>query len=748
VEAAPLEDILVTARKREENLQDVPIAITAVSGEQMRQNNIGTLETLAPTIPNLSFSQSVSGSDQFTIRGLGSGINGGFEQAVGLVVDGVYYGRTRFGRASFLDLERVEVLRGPQGALIGKNTTAGAINITTAKPTEEFEAYIKPLYEFEGSEGFNVEGAISGPIVQGLSARVALRYDDRDGYVDNVQTGKDDQEREDITVRGTLLWEPSDVFDAKLSYQYGNNEREGRTRQLSLCGDAFRNFDPDGPGPAPPGALFQQTIAQGEDCNANRSRSTINLQNGSPVDEEFNIDFDVWNLNANWDVGWATLTSVSGYSKYDAEDLFDLDSIPAELGSAKWEEDFEQFYQEVRATSTGDRFDWVAGILYVDVDQDIDFLRNFAALPPPLTPSSNLISTDQNTETWAVFGEFVWHINDQWDLTLGGRYTDEEKDADQSQTPTLLYSNTPTALPPGGPAFRAHTISDSRSEDDFSPQVTIQWRPVDDTMAYASFRQGFKGGGFDAQLDATNLDASARFEFDDETVDAYEIGLKTALLDKTLLLNLAVFYSEFDDLQVSTIDSASATFNVGNAAEAISQGVEAEATWAPTDQLTINAALAYLDAEYDDFPGAPCDATQTIAGTCPNDPQPGEQNLKNKDLPFSPDWSGTLSAEYVFPITSGLEMSLYGLLTYSDDFATVTDLDPNTFQDDYVKVDMRIGLGNQEGSWDVALIGRNIFDEETTNFCNDAQGGPFFLGSYFCFVDPPDSWSLQATLRF
>lgn len=745
VEAAPLEDILVTARKREENLQDVPIAITAIGGEQMRDSNIATMENLAPRVPNLSFSQAVSGSDQFTVRGIGSGINGGFEQAVGLAVDGIFYGRTRFGRANFLDLERLEVLKGPQGALIGKNTTAGAINITTAAPTDEFEAYITPTVEFEGSEGYVLEGAVSGPLVNTLSGRLAFRYQDQDGYVDNRQTGNDDEEADDFTIRGKLLWEPTDNFDTTVWYQHGDNDRNGRTRQLSLCGPAFQNFDPDGPGPAPPGALFNATIAAGENCKADDSRATIYQQNGTPRAEKFDVEFNIWGLNANWDIGDITVTSTAGYVDYDATDRFDLDAIPAELGGGFWNENFEQLSVELRAAAAGDTFDWIAGIYYADQDQDVDFRRDFAALPPPLTPAGNLIRTDQNTDTIAAFAEVIWHINDQWDLTLSGRYTDEEKEVSQLQTPTGLYDNTPIVLvPPAGPGAAIHSVSQDRSEDDFSPQVIVQWRPQDDTMLYASYRQGFKGGGYDFQLDANQAAAEANIEFDDESVDAYEVGLKTMLAGGALQLNVAAFYSEFDDLQVSTIDSASATFNVGNAAEAISQGVEADLTWAATDQLTFTAAGAYLNAEYDDFPGGPCN----LAEPCPDDPNPGERNLKDEDLPYSPEWSGTLSGEYVWPLSRDLELTAFAMLVYSDEFETVTDVDPNTTQDDFVKVDARLSLGAEDGRWNVAMIGQNIFDEDTNNFCNDAQGAPFYAGSYFCFVDPPRSWALQGTLRF
>ena len=298
--AAKLEELVTTAKKREELLSDVPMSIIAVSGESMREQNISSLEGLSPTVPNFSFSEAVSGSDNMFVRGIGSGINYGFEQAVGQFVDGIYFGRSRFGRSMFLDLDRLEILRGPQGAILGKNTTAGAINISTANPTDEFEAWIMPTWEFDGSEGGTIEGAISGPITDNFKARFAVRYDDRDGYVDNVVTGNPDQSRRDISARLKLLWEISDRIDATLMYQWGDHERDGRSMQMSRCGAGLRNMP-----------FFPAMVANGEDCQANFVRNEINLQNGVPTPESNDIEFNLFGLTINWQIGDLMLTSLT-----------------------------------------------------------------------------------------------------------------------------------------------------------------------------------------------------------------------------------------------------------------------------------------------------------------------------------------------------------------------------------------------------------------------------------------------------
>ena len=229
-----LEEVVVTAQKREQNLQDVPVAIQAVLGEEMRTSGIEKMETLAPTVPALHVSEAFGG-DQIFLRGLGPGVNFGFEQAVGQVVDGFFYGRSRFSRLQFLDLERVEVLKGPQGAIIGKNTTAGAINITTAKPTAELEGWITLAEEFDGAEGESYEGAISGPLSDKLMARLALRFEDKDGFLENKVTGSDDQSRDDLAGRLSVLFEPNDRFSALVQYGFSDIEREGRNIQPIHC---------------------------------------------------------------------------------------------------------------------------------------------------------------------------------------------------------------------------------------------------------------------------------------------------------------------------------------------------------------------------------------------------------------------------------------------------------------------------------------------------------------------------------
>lgn len=723
-----LEEVVVTAQKREESLQDVPISIIAVSGENIRAEGISRLEELSARVPNLMISEAVSGSDNMFIRGIGSGINAGFEQAVGQVIDGFFYGRSRFGRASFLDVERIEVLRGPQGALLGKNTSAGAINITTRKPTEEFEAWLEGTYELTADDGYSIEGGVSGPLQDTLKGRLAFRYDDRDGFSKNIADGSEPQEREDITARATLAWEPSDVFDATIAYHYGDFDRRGRTREISFCGPALLG-------------LFAATGVT-DDCKLNYRRNALDVRNGVQGPEIFDNDFDTVGLTMNWRVPGHTITSLTGFAQYRSHDRFDTDFTPLELLSLDVIDDYEQWSQELRLVSTGGGvLDYIAGFFFQTFSQDTSFRIHFPGTPPPIRGTRNILSEQEN-DTFALFGQLTWHISDRWAATLGARFTHEEKQASQEQFASRLYSLDRITLP-GGPAALEHQVAQDRTENDFSPAFTLRWYPTDDAMLYGSVRRGFKGGGFDLQLNADQAAAEDNFQFEEEEVTAFEIGGKLSVLQRTAELNFAVFRNEFDDLQVSTITPPALTFNVGNAASAITQGVEIDGRWRVSDRLTLTGRLAYLNAEFDDYPDAPCYFGQTAADGCVG----GVQDLGGRDLQFAPDWAATINGEYIWYLPNGMRLTSFLQMRYSDSYALALDLDPHMIQESFVKWDARLSLSPPDERWDLSLIARNIGNNITSNFGNDLSGAPG-AGSYFRFAEPPRAVALQGRVRF
>lgn len=741
-----LEEIVVTARKREESLQDVPISVQVISGKEIQRQNIINLQDLSAQVPNLYVAESFVG-DAVYIRGIGSGQNNlGFEQAVGQLIDGFFYGRSRFSRFAFMDIERVEVLKGPQGALIGKNTTAGAINITTARPTRSFEAWLQPTWEFEGAEGLSLEGAVSGPISETLSGRLAVSYINRDGFIKNTTTGKDDVTAEDFALRGSLMWDITDEADLLLQYMHGEISHSGGNNQYSFC-----DFESQQVPGAPVNVNFTRifnTIAP-DDCTANYQRSGTASKFGVNMEGK-ETDFDSITATLNMDLAGVNLTSLTGYASYDYRDQQDGDRTAVDLLTMdgfgtlpEFAEDYEQFSQEIRIDADlSDRTNLVAGIYYLDKRQKTEYILHFANVAGSAISRNTF--TEENGKTYAAFGQVDYAFNDEWSMTLGGRYTYEEKDARSLQFPTALYTYDPIdcTLPAAGACFR-HDITADLSENDFSPSAALRWFPNDESMLYASIARGFKAGGFDHVLvsdEATDPNILDRFEFDPEEVISYELGTKLTLANGAAQLNAALYRSEFDDLQLGGFLNSTEVINtVTNAGSAISQGVEVDLRWRPLDSLTLFAAVAYLDSTYDHYSDAPCYTLQTVG--CFN----GRQDLSGQPLQFASDWSGTANAEYIWDLSNGMELVGFVQLSYLDKFPLQADLDPKLWQDSYTKFDASIALVSAEGNWQVSLIGRNLNDKLTSNYGDDVPGQ---AGSVWRSVDPPRSIALQALLRF
>lgn len=739
--AAVTEEIVVTARKREERLQDVPIAVAVVSGDFVRDQNIQRLDELGKSIPNFALSER-TGPGVIGIRGISSGANRGFEQAVGQVVDGFFFGRQRFVQAGLLDVERIEVLKGPQGALIGKNTTAGAISITTAKPTDKLEASASVAYEVEGAEGLSAEGVISGPLfVPNLKGRIALSMEDRDGWVYNLATNQYEPKVDNFTGRVSLQWEPSETVSLLGQWTHGDYRRDGSSNQVSFCDPAFTAF------------LQARNIA--EDCQADLTRNVLNPKNGQGNFEAFDTQLDTAGVTINWELGNHTITSLTGYAQMTYADSPDGDRTPLEVLntiSSQPDEDYQQLSQELRiASPAGGQFEYIAGVFVLHTEQDINntSTTNLAAIGQSSAPFSNWIITDQKSDTYAVFGQLTWNWAEGWTVTVDGRFTYEEKAARQIEFPAFAYTLTPLPepLPPG---LRTHDISQDREEKDFSPGLTLKWSPNRDAMVYGTVRKGFKGGGFDAQANLSQADIVDNFQYGAEQVIAFELGAKLTLADGAIRLNAALFRSDFEDLQVSVVDNTSATTGlvftrVGNAAKAVSQGAELDVTWRPLRNLKFLGALGYLDATYADYNGANCFRSQTVAQGC--NALTGTQDLSGMPLIQTPKWAASMNTEYVWSLRNQLDIVGFVQGIYVDEFAMVEDRDPLMFQDSYWKFDASVTLRDADEKWSVSIIGRNLTDELTTMDGNDLPGVLPGFG-YHRFVDPPRSIAVQARVSF
>jgi len=824
VSAQQLEEVIVTAQKRAENLQDVPISVSTVSGEKIQDNTILNFAALADFVPSLHIADAPVNTNIY-MRGIGSGNNRGFEQSVGMYLDGVYLGRGRQYRSALMDIERVEVLRGPQGTLFGKNTVAGAINITSASPVPGDEAQGEINASIEENGGQIYEGYIQGG-TDTFAARVALRYRETDGYVYNAYLEQDEGALDETGGRITLVWEPSDTFSANMKYtnmqrdrdgaasatwQYlpagtGDNQRDGppgagvpnRSDFASIAYTLMDVFFPDFPAIA--GQDF--TTYKDNNCGTDISCSSagIGLKPENSDDELQNFS-----LNMNWEVGNGTLTSVTGWAGYKYFDDVDVDWLPLQFIDRSDIHDFEQFSQEFRwASDIGDRFTYTVGAYYdeneldmqgqVVIDTNFDGLFPafatvaYGAPIPNLLPlltggaySSNQISRNHNfnqeTESWALFAQGTYDITDALRLTVGLRYTEEKKDAVSSQR--LGDLNCPGAVDGGldgtcatGYSYFLDIIQASsfntynkewvgnRKTDDLSPSLNLQWDVGDSSMLYISWSQGFKSGGFSAADDGEPGDFSvaqlpppggfvstvpnADFEFDDESVDAIEIGGKHEFLDGAMRLNWAAFYSEYDDLQTTIFKGVG--FSVKNAASSEVAGLEVDWLMQVTDSLRVGINAAYLDATYGDFADGPCTAYQLdenqLCGTPAGIAVGSSNDLTGNRTLYASEWSGNAFVDFRTQL-GGMELFAGMDVNYRDEFDSAGDADPFDVIDAYTKVNARIGLGGN--NWEVMAYGRNIFDEAALQQSFDT---PVLAGSHTWYMDEGAVFGVRGTLRF
>ncbi|OGT85170.1 MAG: hypothetical protein A3H91_05370 [Gammaproteobacteria bacterium RIFCSPLOWO2_02_FULL_61_13] len=747
-----LDEITVTARKSEESLMDVPISVTALDGDTIDRFGLTELQDMAGFVPGLKLGEAAL-SEVINIRGTGSSPqNAGFENSAGLFIDGTYVSRGAWIRQGQLDLERMEVLRGPQGVYFGKNTIAGAVNLISRDPTDEFEGYVKGSYEFEAADEAAVEGVISGPLVETLKGRLAVRYSDSDGYMKNTVIGDTIPSVEEVIGRLTLVWEPTDNLSVNTKVNYADFEKHGAQIEISEC-----NL-------ADPTSLIATVFAFGiptrEDCRLNRKTAQVILSDagsaaipGSSA-VPFGDDYDAVSVGTtiNWTIGDYQLTSVTGYRSQDFVTTNDIDFLELEFAGFIRDEDFEGWTQEFRINSPREqRLSWTGGVFYETNQRTFaeEAWLNAAVLGAPVPAAGYLKPSAQDTTSWAVFGELRFDVTEQLTLTVGGRYVDEEKDIHHRVCLGLAFNYTCDTVADDlfvPPALAVPLdLRDRLEEDDFSPAVSVTWRPTDDSMFYASYSEGFKAGGFDFELrttppggdDADGDGIPDSLKYDSETVRAYEIGTKLTLLEGAVRFNATVFRNEFDNLQVSIFDGILA-FRVGNAAQSTATGAEFEAAWRATDHLTVGSAVSVLNSEYNEFIGG------CPYGRVPDAPN-GNCDLGGEDRDYAPALAFDLYGDYSQPVFESLLLSVFADVSWSDEYFLDQDADPNNMQDSYWKVNASIGLGSASGTWQVRLIGRNLSDSRTASFGTDV---PLSGGSYFKYLDPPRSIAVEARVSF
>lgn len=769
VHAAVLEEVVVTAQQRAESLQDVPVSVAAITAEKMSDAGVVDLQGLSEYVPNFTINETGI-STTITIRGISSGINPGFEQSVGMYNDGVFYGRDQLARIPMIDMERVEVLRGPQGILFGKNSIAGAVSQITAKPTDEFEGSITALYEPEHGEE-DLRLVLSGPLTDNLSGRVAVLSRELDGYVKNAVTGADEQQESEDVIRATLRWDINEDITANLKTSRSTFDVLGRNMEVYNSIGA-------------PDHITALNSLQAFQVDA--SLNYVGDNNGHFSNNEVNNT----TLSVDWDLDGLTLTSTTGYVDYKFDENCDCDFTGAAVFNAARQEEYSQFSQEFRFTSDlGGDIDYIAGVFFQSTELEYEdqivlpdptvittalIGAGASALSPLAAGSSTNRAFNQDGDVWAAFAQLSWSVAEDMRLTVGGRYTEENKDADRMQQHISSLSSpyAGAALPVGAAtdpynllygvfAIEPYEkITGELDDSSFSPVVTLEWDLSETAMAYATWTRGHKSGGFDARsnghpdpavMNAINPLTSAAingsWEFNREKATSIELGSKMSLADGAAELSLAFYSTEYTDLQVSQFDGTLG-FNVTNAGEASVQGLEIDGRWAVSDQVVLTASAAYLDFNYDKFPNSQC-----YFGQASNSPDfPGLCDVAGERKEYTPEFQANLGAAWSDPLTDKLVMDASLDLSYMGDYIYAANLDPRTEQDAYTLLNGRVALSSADGDWELALIGRNLTDQTVINFGGNTPLGGTLTGgagnSYYAFVNRPRNIALQATYSF
>lgn len=773
-DAPALEEIVVTAQKRTQKLEDVPISLSAINGQKLEEAGITSIAGIADYTPSFNMTQTGIGTN-IAIRGISSGVNQGFEQSAAMFIDGIHYGRSQLARAPFLDIERIEVLRGPQSILFGKNSTAGAISIITAKPTDTFEGSVTALYEPEYGEK-DGRLVVSGPLTDTLSGRLAIMERRYDGFIENTTLNRDEAAEKDQVVRATLSWKPSDTWNFTLKGEKGSFDNDGRN--IEVVNPIFKT---DSNGNPVAGAVPYANVLGFLTAGAYVLDTTEDGKRQSNGDYSYNDTKNV-TFTVEHDIDDMTFTSVTGYNAYKYDELCDCDFTGASGFNIHSLEDYDQVSQEFRlASSEKQTVSWLTGVFYQGSDLKFhdtvlvptdSFIATAFASPSLFGALGNLLrgaSTQrdfkQETDLKAVFGQLTWNITDSTRVLLGARYTQETKDDSRHQYHVDAQGNLVTSMDPKNSynvlwkQFRIdpHQISGDRDESGFTPQIIFQQDLNSTDRLYASYTTGFKSGGFDVRANSAptalggiyaGADTDGSWEFADEKVKNYEVGGKFALANGAAELNVAVFRSEFTNMQTSQFDG-SLSFNVTNAGEAVVQGIELDGRWAITDGLLMRGGLSYIDFEYTKFPNSQCYFGQVDNIGAVGDGVCDATGLRRE---FVPEWQGNVGWDYKYYFDGGLKLTTTLDLIYSDKYLTTPSLDPRFVQDAYTKVNARIALSGNDGKWELALIGKNLTDQSVITYANGLPVASVLTkgtsSGYYAFYDQPRSVAVQGILHF
>lgn len=709
-----LEEIIVIAQKREQSVLDVPVAVSVLTGESLEASGISSVGELSMIAPSVRFAGSVSSSGQgMLIRGVGgAAFATGFEGSVGTMIDGVVTGPGGSSIAEFWDIERIEVLRGPQGTLFGKNTSAGAVNIISKQPTSEFEAEAGVRWGEEFDE-LRLDGVVSGPLSENLTGRVAaFWYDQGEGYVDNVILNDTENKKERWGIRLKTAYE-SGPLSVNVSLAYDEQDN-------NCCVRTFSAIDNSSAGALTAFFLLPSLAASGVEPS---------LSNRTSIADEVIFE-DVENLHGVLEVAWElesghVIKSITGYRDWEQEEYNDVDFLPLDVISGQIFNSLELFTQELQLLSpAGQNLEYVLGLYYYDTEISDNTILDGGTSITGVFGSTEWDNT-VDVENIAVFGHATYKFSDQWSAYAGVRYISEDIDAQGVRGGNFFAF-------PGDFA----PASASSSDNDWVGTAGVQFYPAEKTMVYASVSRGYKGSAIDTTIGGSFFTGNPnQAVLNPETVLSYELGVKTALLDGRVLLNAAAFMSEFDDFQATAFNGTS--YVLRNAGVLDSDGVELDVTALLWEGATLVFNAAYIDATFDEFTGAPCTVAQNADGSCVANG--GVQDLSGQPLNNSSEWQYTVNLKQAFKVG---QLNAYAVAEYAwqDDVVFDGDLDPFTAQDSFGVANFRLGVTTANDRYDLALFARNAFDEDYSLRIADA---PLYSGAYASYPAPGRSVGIE-----
>lgn len=738
-----LEEIVVTATRREESLLDVPISVTVVAGTAIQEGGFADVEDLSAFLPNVTIQDGFQGQT-LLIRGIGTDTrNEAFEQAVAQFSDGVYYGRDNLVLGGLFDLERIEVVRGPQPVFAGQSATAGAINSYSRRPGDAFDGGV--MLSYGNDEEASLEAAIGGPLTETFGLRVAGRYYELPdaGYTQLV-TGEKIGATETKSFRAVAVWQPSDRFDLTFKYEHQDSFQNGTPAEYGRCD---LDLATSSAGPLAPGvpslcALESMygiadltrynreahsggtidLLAAIDDVNARFGTSITPLApipRGLNLVHEYNhpehrtMDADIYVGTLDWQVGRNTLTATTAYVTFDKEDWLDPDESAFAVFTDQRSEDFEQISQEIRLTSPLDQtFAWMVGAYWQSHEAILQINVHYPFVLGPPVPGM-ITSSDggrltESSDWRSVFFTGTWNVTDSFRVNVGARYQDTSKNG--------VYEISRALLPEGATRFGPRVFQPMPAlerdvdSDDVLPEVGVQWDAADNVMLYAKYAEAFKAGGFVMNPPLGGVPPDP-FTYLPEEASGYEVGLKGMFFGGNLQISAAWFDTDFENLQVNSFNGTTARFEVRNAASSNTRGIEVDGRWAPAERWIIGFSGGWNDAVYTSFPNGQCGAIQARDWAAAGNPGTCRVDISGQRPTFSPKWQYSLYPQVVldaggFTVTAGMNMTwIAGSVPANNPGDAL-----NTIADRH-RFDLRVALAPPGERWELALYGRDITDE-------------------------------------